>query len=343
MTSRSGDAVALDASDIAPKLIDLISIKDDKAFAKNWVHFKNLVESAKPDSWHRCPERHELLRKAALRGLEEAVKLFLMDSRCPNLDDRKPKTGVTALHEAAYYGHVTVVELLLKNGATADLRTHDTRESALHRVQFEPRLRNPKTSTSLEGTVRAFLKAGANPNLEDWRSCTPVHYAARNSHTGILDLLLDCDGNQDCLDRYGNTPLQLAASMGYADEVDLLLGRSVLHINTENKSKQPPLYLAASGEYANRVTEWSQHDDTVRLLLDRGADIFHQKVNDLTMLDWAAKNSGGSKTADLILRKECMSWGGSWFQELGTSGVTKAPSTGLDHGVARHLFKASAI
>ena len=333
---------------VGSTLINLISTKGERAFEKQWTTFKELIESVEPEEWPHFAERHVLLRIAALRGREEAVKLLLEPFRTPKLDDRQDETGKTALHEAAFNGHATVTELLLKQGATVDLLTSDTGESALHRSLARPRFRNPRPPMSLEGTVQILLDAGANPNLNDMQWQTPVHYAARNGHSSALSLLFENPGNRGSRDRYdreGNTPLHIAALMGHVEEVDALLGHSAVHIDTANKRKETPLYLAASHIQSREVTEWSRFDDTVRLLLERGADTTRQKINGLTMLDWAASDNGKTNAANLILRKEYSSWPASWFQEPNAPPPwqEKPDPSGVKINFATRAFRASAM
>ena len=341
MESRSLESVG-------STLLNMISTKGRRAFDAQWASFKDHIESIEPGDWPRFFDRHALLRIAALRGREEAVKLLLEPFRLPVLDDRQVETGATALHEAAFNGHAHIVELLLSHGASVDLLTSDTGESALHRALSRTRFRTPRPPMSLDGTVKVLLNAGANPNLNDLQWQTPVHYAARNGHSGVFALLLENPGNfgsRDRFDRGGNTPLHVAALMGHVEEVDILLGHSAVHIDTTNKRKETPLHLAANHVQTGQATEWSRHDETVRLLLDRGADTTHLKIDGMTMLDWAASDNGKSNAANLILRKEYSSWPASWFQESNAppSWQENPESFGPKHEIAAQAFKASAM
>ena len=257
-------------------LLDLISTKDDNEFAQNWARLNEQlesIESTTPDLWSKFQKRHDMLRNAALRGREEAIKLLIQPFRKPDVNDKKAGPGETALHEAAYNGYATIVKLLLDYQATPNLLSKDTGESALHRALRRPRFNNPLPLYDLEATVQHLLNAGANPNLRDLEWRTPVYRAAQNSHASSLRLLLDNPGNHgngNERDKNGNTPLHIAALKGHSVEAEVLL--DAVNIESINHQKETPLYLAAKHSTEHDGTEWSDHNKTVKLLLDRGAD-----------------------------------------------------------------------
>lgn len=58
--------------------------------------------------------------------------------------------------------------------------------------------------------VEAFLKNGANPDIAGQNKQTPLHIAAANQYTGVVDLLLRYKANKNLKDGKGKTPLDYA-------------------------------------------------------------------------------------------------------------------------------------
>ena len=52
---------------------------------------------------------------------------------------------------------------------------------------------------------------------------TPLHEAAANGHTSLVDLLVTCGADINCRSKGGHTPLHLAAKWGHSETVQILL------------------------------------------------------------------------------------------------------------------------
>jgi len=88
-----------------------------------------------------------------------------------------------------------------------------------------------------------------------------LHILARGRDHGWLNFLLAYGARVDVQDNQGNTPLMVAAQIGWTDGAELLLNRGA-NVNQPNGRGETPLILAV------------QRRDIamVRLLLGRGAD-----------------------------------------------------------------------
>lgn len=72
--------------------------------------------------------------------------------------------------------------------------------------------------------ARSLLRKGTLANVEDAAGYTALHYAARNGHRAMCELLLENGAKIDATTRSGHaTALQRAATQGHVEVVELLL------------------------------------------------------------------------------------------------------------------------
>ncbi len=124
--------------------------------------------------------------------------------------------GWTLLHHAAAAGSLELVEVLLKNGAAADLLDHGS-HTALYSVA------NGCASPAGPAIVRALAKAGADINAcAGATRSTPLHAAARRGHTEIARTLLELGADPHARDTKRATPLQRATNCRKTEVAGLL-------------------------------------------------------------------------------------------------------------------------
>ncbi|KAL8409624.1 hypothetical protein RB594_007901 [Gaeumannomyces avenae] len=168
----------------------------------------------------------------------------------------RPPISLTNLTLASYFGHDSIVKLLLSTGKVdADLKDdHD---------------RTPLSWAAGNGhksTVKLLLDTGKiNIDSRDIRGQTPLSWAAEKGREAVVKLLLDTGkANIDSRDTYGQTPLSWAAYNGHEAVVKLLFDTGKIDIDSRDNSGETPLSWAAE----------SGHEAVVKLLLDTGkADI----------------------------------------------------------------------
>lgn len=159
-------------------------------------------------------------------------------------------------------------------------------------------------------TVQSLLERGMDPNTIDGRRGDPaLIFAVRNGSPKALAVLLNAKqvnlearapngdtalmvaaykGNREAVaalldkgaepNRPGWTALHYAASVGNVEIVRMLLEKSA-YIDAEAPNKTTPLMMAARGG----------HTDTMKLLVEEGADVSLRNTLGMTAADFARK------------------------------------------------------
>ena len=129
-------------------------------------------------------------------------------------------------------------------------------EGYLNRLCQEGRLKEVQDYINRldEDTLRTKLSYCAGP-----LQYTPLHEAAANGHTSLVDLLVACGADINSRSKGGHTPLHLAAKGGHPEAAQLLL------------SYKADLGLKdVLGKTAKQVAEASSKDGVVRVLHSEG-------------------------------------------------------------------------
>lgn len=171
------------------------------------------------------------LRKLMQSQHIEEVVSFLESN--PSLVNKSDIHGITPLHIATYYEDMNLVDNLLKQSASPDLRTTDG-FTALHIAIYKNNY--PLTKRLLETKEVDINK----PTKEDL--FTPIHIAIRfcNQPYNILEELIKAGANINSKTKRGRTPLHLAVIRGDAGSVQYLIqkGANINTITTESDYDQ---------------------------------------------------------------------------------------------------------
>ncbi|MDL9997708.1 ankyrin repeat domain-containing protein [Variovorax sp. J22P240] len=178
------------------------------------------------------------------------VKSLLDRGFDPNTRDDKGQTGLLiAVREPS----PKVIQVLLASPKT-DVEARNAKDES------------PLMLAAIKGQqdlVTQLIERDADINKPGW---TPLHYAATNGHTAIMQLLLDKDAFIDAQSPNGSTPLMMAAMYGSTAAVKLLLDEGA-----------DPLMKNQLGMTATDFAQKANRPDAVQLL---GAAVRGKKPSD---------------------------------------------------------------
>ncbi|ESO08810.1 hypothetical protein HELRODRAFT_168718 [Helobdella robusta] len=134
----------------------------------------------------------------------------------PNIKSRGTFCGFTALHYAAYHGHLECVQMLSSHGALVEQELGASQNKmtplmiACQRGHF---------------SVARWLvqSASAKPDKKDKLKRTSLMLACMNGHAHILTYLLHIGCDSNAKDSSGNSPLHYAVAYGWYFCVKILL------------------------------------------------------------------------------------------------------------------------
>jgi ankyrin repeat protein len=195
-------------------------------------------------------------------------------------------------------------------------------ESSAASVVCETLLRAAKSgdSSSMESTLQTKPD---ELGCRDARGWTPLHHAAFNGQTAIVQMLVAYGAVVDSTDKDGATPLHAAASSGHSEAVEFLLQKGARINALDHHGNTPLLYAEAAGN-AEAVQMLLQHHasteargakgetplcdaamrgnaDMIRLLVEGGANVNGRSSDGFPPLTEATAN-GNIEAAAVLLQ-----------------------------------------
>ncbi|XP_027896742.1 ankyrin repeat and SOCS box protein 2-like isoform X2 [Xiphophorus couchianus] len=212
-----------------------------------------------------CDQGWVALHEAAFYGQLQCVRILLRAD--PSSVNRCTLKNETALLLAALRGNASCVEFLLKHGANVNT-ANKLRETPLFLACENPN----------EEVVELLLRYGAQVNLSSSQGESPLHEACRHGALMICRRLLDAGANLKARNVYQIQPLFSAAQNGNAETLQLLVQRDV---NEQAGDGASPLYEACK----------NGHFPVVQALLTLKADANRATNSDLLPLHVAVRKN----------------------------------------------------
>ena len=154
-------------------------------------------------------------------------------SESPNDLNRLDEKKNSALHYAARYSNLAIVNILLQNSRVVVDNVGSDLMTPLH---YAARYGKNETERNISGrseaddvgvlVVEALLAGGADINKPDQYKLCPLHHAAMRGNIRVVECRASKEGILlDVRDDQNSTPLQIAATYGNKEVVKILLGR----------------------------------------------------------------------------------------------------------------------
>lgn len=246
---ESRDAVPTSVSKNVPQgVVSVCAFEGD--LAKLQAELKKSPENANEsnaDGW-------TALMWACRAGKVDCVELLLAsgaDLRAAN------KFESTSMHHAAHWGHVSVIETLLRTVGTAVER----KELIEARNKFGWTPLHWAGKGGHAAAAKTIMEAGGDPRAVHMFGNTPLHEAVNSGNVDVVKVMLP-KSNVNAQNGEGETPLMSAAYLGFADVVRALLDAGA-DMHLQDKEGNTPLHRAARGG----------HEDVVEDLLRAGAEV----------------------------------------------------------------------
>ena len=186
------------------------------------------------------------------------IARFFLTQNCEVLgDSRRNYRGNSALHLAVLFGDSSMVEMILKKGASHSARNIDGLVP-LHLVVY----RNPVTSGSslsieefdqdTSNIIDLLIKYGTDidivVNSQDKYGYTSLHLAAECGNEKIVPVLFEKKSNFNAKSEAGLSPLHVAVINKSFGIVNLLLKRGAILYSKDRKGRTPLSYSIEQGQ-----------------------------------------------------------------------------------------------
>ncbi|KAK4656987.1 hypothetical protein QC762_0041250 [Podospora pseudocomata] len=225
-----------------------------------------------------------VMHVAAAVGNADMVQT-LIETAKPNLE-AEDEDGRTPLYHACVWGHHKAADVLLQNGADANMGSREGVWSPLAAAADD----------GYDKCVELLLAKGANPNSRNTYGSV-LRYAAIKGHTNVCRILLDAGANPN--NPEAEVPILsevIQASTKestFLDTLKVLVDRGA-NVNAQSSSGVSPLMLAAC--HVNGP-------DIIPVLLDREADIELADESGETALHYAVRDGADVGALTLLLER----------------------------------------
>lgn len=150
--------------------------------------------------------------EASSIGNKEIVRQLL--EKNPELLNAFSSDGFTALGLASFFGHLSVVNLLLDKGANPNIASNnDFKVAPIHSA----------CAISHFEITELLIKYGADVNAKQSQGVSPLHSTAHNGKTSLSKLLIDNGADINAKTDNGQTPLFMANEKNFNETAELII------------------------------------------------------------------------------------------------------------------------
>lgn len=150
--------------------------------------------------------------EAACIGATETMNQLLNNS--PDLLNSFSPDGFTPLGLASFFGHFSVIKLLLEKGTDPNIASNNT---------FKVAPIHSACAISHFEIAELLIKYRANVNAKQMRGVTPLHSAAHHGQTKLVKLLIDNGADINAKMDDGRTPLIMANEKNFQETAELII------------------------------------------------------------------------------------------------------------------------
>jgi ankyrin repeat protein len=159
-------------------------------------------------------------------------------------------------------------------------------------LQADSRLADAAMTPDREA-VRSLLKQKVDVNAPQPDGTTALHWTVRQDDLETADLLICAGANVKTANRFGATPLSLAATNGNAAMIEKLL----------KAGEDANAVVSESGDTVLMLAARTGKPDAVAMLLNHGADVNKTNATGQTALMWAAAERNAAAVQVLVDHK----------------------------------------
>ena len=159
----------------------------------------------------KSKKKIDIFEAASIGDIETISQLL---NTTPDLLNSFSIDGFTALGLASFFGHLSLVKILLNKGANPNIASNN---------QFKVAPIHSACAISNFDIAQLLIAHGADVNAKQMQGVTPLHSAAHNGHTKLSKLLIDNGAEISAKMDNGQTPLFMANEKNYQETAELII------------------------------------------------------------------------------------------------------------------------